>query len=182
MQFVYWSKAKPVVINESTVISEMLLIQIVYKSKAKPVVISKSLSLTVIKKLLYSFSLHIFLVLNEYHNPKICYFTCNKLPSYNIIYCKTEISLLNTFYFLLLIWFPYHDILSSPRKLRRYHTRPLRLNWSPENVHFWDLNMNVRISRRNLFMFWVFHYGTSKRPKKRQKMTKTIFTLLWNPI
>ena len=35
-------------------------------------------------------------------------------------------------------------------KLRRYHTRPLRLNWGPENVHFekthfWDLNINVRI-------------------------------------
>ena len=32
--------------------------------------------------------------------------------------------------------------LSSPRgarafhELRRYHTRPLRLNWGPENVHF----------------------------------------------
>ena len=40
-------------------------------------------------------------------------------------------------------------------KLRRYHTRPLRLNWGPENVHFakrhfWDLNINVR---RNFFMF-----------------------------
>ena len=38
------------VINESTVISEMLLMQIVYKSKTKPVVISKILSLLVIKK------------------------------------------------------------------------------------------------------------------------------------
>ena len=33
-------------------------------------------------------------------------------------------------------------MLSSPRgarafdELRRYHTRPLRLNWGPENVHF----------------------------------------------
>ena len=46
--------------------------------------------------------------------------------------------------------------LSSPRgapafhKLRRYHTRPLPLNWGPENVlfgktHFWDPNINVRI-------------------------------------
>ena len=32
--------------------------------------------------------------------------------------------------------------LSSPREarafneLRRYHTRPLQLNWGPENVHF----------------------------------------------
>ena len=35
-------------------------------------------------------------------------------------------------------------------ELRRYHTRPLRLNWGPGNVHFgkrhfWDLNINVRI-------------------------------------
>ena len=46
--------------------------------------------------------------------------------------------------------------LSSPRgarnfhELRRYHTRPLRLNWGPENVHFgkthfWDPNINLRI-------------------------------------
>ena len=64
--------------------------------------------------------------------------------------------------------------LSSPREarsfheLRRYHTRPLRLNWGPKDVHFgkrhfWDLNINVRIfiffgiTRRNFFMFWVFH-------------------------
>ena len=38
-------------------------------------------------------------------------------------------------------------------ELRRYHTRPLRINWGPENVHygkthFWDPNINVRI-----FMF-----------------------------
>ena len=47
-------------------------------------------------------------------------------------------------------------MLSSPREarafheLRRYHTRPLRLNWGPKNVHFrktqlWDPNINVRI-------------------------------------
>ena len=46
--------------------------------------------------------------------------------------------------------------LTSPRgarafhELRRYHTRPLRLNWGPGNVHFgkthfWDPNINVRI-------------------------------------
>ena len=34
-------------------------------------------------------------------------------------------------------------------ELRRYHTRPLQLNWGPENVHFrktliWDTNINVR--------------------------------------
>ena len=43
----------------------------------------------------------------------------------------------------LLIIKPFHE-------LRRYYTRPLRLNWGPENVHFgkrrfWDLNINVRI-------------------------------------
>ena len=47
-------------------------------------------------------------------------------------------------------------IISSPREawafheLRRYHTRPLRLNWGPKNVHFGkmhfrDLNINVKI-------------------------------------
>ena len=35
-------------------------------------------------------------------------------------------------------------------ELKRYHTRPLRFNWGPENVHFgkthfWDPNINVRI-------------------------------------
>ena len=45
--------------------------------------------------------------------------------------------------------------LSSPRgawafdEIRRYHTRPLRLNWGPENVHFgktqfWDPNIHAR--------------------------------------
>ena len=43
-------------------------------------------------------------------------------------------------------------------ELRRYHTRPLRLNWGPENVHFgkthfWDLNINVRIYQVQLFFF-----------------------------
>ena len=48
-----------------------------------------------------------------------------------------------------------YNVLSSPREarafheLRRYHTRPLQLNWRPENVHFvkrhfWDLNINIR--------------------------------------
>ena len=50
------------VINESTVISEMILMQIVYKSKAKPVVISKSLSLLVIKKLLQVIYRHMYLL------------------------------------------------------------------------------------------------------------------------
>ena len=47
-------------------------------------------------------------------------------------------------------------VLSSPREarafheLKRYHTRLLRLNWGPENVHFkktqfWDPNINVKI-------------------------------------
>ena len=46
--------------------------------------------------------------------------------------------------------------LSSPREarafheLRRYHTRPLRFNWGPKNVHFGkthfrDPNINVKI-------------------------------------
>ena len=49
-----------------------------------------------------------------------------------------------------------HLGLSSPRgawafhELRRYDTRPLQLNWGPENVYFrktrfWDPNINVMI-------------------------------------
>ena len=35
-------------------------------------------------------------------------------------------------------------------ELRRYHTRPLRFYWGPENVHFWkahfkDQNIDARI-------------------------------------
>ena len=76
-------------------------------------------------------------------------------------------------------------LLSSPRgalafhELRRYHTRPLRLNWGPENVHFgkthfWDPNINVRI----------FLNGPKNGPKfkKCQKITKTILPLLEDPI
>ena len=55
-------------------------------------------------------------------------------------------------------------------ELRKYHTRPLRLNWGPENVHFGkthftDPEINARIlkikkiTRRNSFTFCVFHYG-----------------------
>ena len=50
--------------------------------------------------------------------------------------------------------------LSSPRgvrafhELRRYHTRPLQLNWGPQNVHFgkthfWDPNINDRIFKNS---------------------------------
>ena len=54
-------------------------------------------------------------------------------------------------------------------ELRRYHTRPLRLNWGPENVHFgkrhfWDLNINVNIffvenlkNYQTQLFLWVFH-------------------------
>merc|ERR1712127_1057863 len=93
--------------------------------------------------------------------------------------------------------------LLSPREarafheLRRYHTRSLRLNWGPENVHFrktqfWDPNINVKI-----FIFFgkfkelpgatflCFELSTrvpqngpknGQKLKKRRKMTKTIFT------
>ena len=47
-------------------------------------------------------------------------------------------------------------MLSSPcgalafHELRRYNTRPLRLDWGPENVHFgkthfWYLNFDARV-------------------------------------
>ena len=47
-------------------------------------------------------------------------------------------------------------------ELRRYHTRPLRLNWGSENVHFGktyfrDQNINARIFMFFCFMFCVFH-------------------------
>ena len=53
----------------------------------------------------------------------------------------------------------------SQINLRRYHTRLLRLNWGPENVHFGkthirDPNISARITRRNFFLCCVFHLGT----------------------
>ena len=98
-------------------------------------------------------------------------------------------------------------IISIPRsaqafhELRSYHTRPLQLNWGPENVdfgktHFMDPNINVRI-----FNFWkiyriirpnsFFAFSTrvskngpknSQKLKKRRKMTKTISPLLGQSI
>ena len=93
--------------------------------------------------------------------------------------------------------------LSSPRGarafhvLRRYHNRPLQLNWGPENVHFgkthfWDPNINVKF-----FFFWklkelpgatflCFEFSTrvpkngpkiGTKFKKRRKMTKTTYDL-----
>ena len=40
--------------------------------------------------------------------------------------------------------------LNRVNKLKRYHTRALRVNWGPKNVHFGktqfsDLNINARI-------------------------------------
>ena len=66
-------------------------------------------------------------------------------------------------------------ILSSPREafseLRRYHTRPLRLNSGPKNVyfgktHFRDPNINVRIfilffenlKNYQAQLFYVLHF------------------------
>ena len=53
------------------------------------------------------------------------------------------------------------DLLSSPRgarffhELRRYHTRPLRLNWGSENVH---LGKNAFLGPKyqcyDLYFFW----------------------------
>ena len=48
----------------------------------------------------------------------------------------------NQYYFMTVFAFLSHVDLSSPRgawafdELRRYHTRPLRINWGPENVNF----------------------------------------------
>ena len=70
-------------------------------------------------------------------------------------------------------------ILSRPHgawafhELRRYHNRPLRLNWGPENVHFgkrhfWDLNINVRIFK--------FEYDVSWSPRSNDHFD------IWEPI
>ena len=93
-------------------------------------------------------------------------------------------------------------ILSSPHKarapagrargarafdeLRRYHTRPLQLNWGLKNVHFEethfrDPNINARIFFVENLNF-CFAFSTmvpkngpknSQKIKKRQKMTKS---------
>ena len=75
----------------------------------------------------------------------------------------------------------YKHNLSSPRgarafhELRRYHTRPLRLNWGPENVHFgktqfWDPNINVRI-----FLCFEFSTRVPKNGPKNVHFGKTHF-------
>ena len=65
------------------------------------------------------------------------------------------------------------DTLSSPHgalafdKFRRYHARPSQFNWGSKNLHFGDLNIDVRVlffSSKNdqaqFFIFCIFHYGT----------------------
>ena len=55
------------------------------------------------------------------------------------------------YYFLLLYLSSLREALARAfHELERYHTRPFRLNWGPENVHFgkthfWNPNINVRI-------------------------------------
>merc|ERR1712127_863171 len=77
--------------------------------------------------------------------------------------------------------------LSSPHKarafheLRRYHTRPLRFNWGPENVHFrktqfWNPNINVRKNLKNyqaqLFYVLSFPLGYLKMAQKMVQSSK----------
>ena len=84
--------------------------------------------------------------------------------------------------------------LSSPRvgrprgarafhELRRYHTRPLQLNWGPKNVHFgkthfWDLNINIRILKdlknyqAQLFYVLSFPLGYLKTAQKTVQSSK----------
>ena len=112
--------------------------------------------------------------------PKQAKYKANFLWSYSTLYishgikseqwglCHNE-----HFHFLRL------DLLSRPRgawafdKLRRFHTRPLRFNWGPKNVHFGkthfrDPNIDAsifRVSTKNsdkyqTQMFCVFHCGT----------------------
>ena len=100
-----------------------------------------------------------------------------------------------------------HILLHSPyqaRKafdeLRRYHTRPIRLNWAPENVHFGktyfkDPNIDAwifgKIKELPGAAFLCFALSTTvpkngpksgPKFKKRQKMTKIISPLDRDPI
>ena len=79
-------------------------------------------------------------------------------------------------------------VLSSPRearafhKLSRYHTRPLRLNCGPKNVHFrktqfWDPNINDRILnlkkyKAQLFNVLSFPLGYLKTAQKTVQSSK----------
>ena len=51
--------------------------------------------------------------------------------------------------------------LSSPRgawafdELRMYHTRPLRFNWDPENVHFGKTHLRDLIINARLFFLEI---------------------------
>ena len=104
---------------------------------------------------------------------------------------------------LLRTLWPNMQISSSPRgvqpfhELRIYHTRPLRLNWGPENVHFikthfWDPNIDVRIFKELPgATFLCFEFSTrvpkngpknGQKFKKRRKMTKITFTHLGHSI
>ena len=76
----------------------------------------------------------------------------------------------------------FYKYLSSRRdarpfhELRRYHTRPLQLNWGLKNVHFgktyfWNLNINVRIFTR-----------PGPKFKNTEKWPKTTLPLLGTPI
>ena len=73
-----------------------------------------------------------------------------------------------------------NQYLSSPRgawafdELRRYHTRPLRLNWGRENVyfgknHFRDPNIDARVFKTPKIdqivipIFWTSHIRTNAR-------------------
>ena len=53
-------------------------------------------------------------------------------------------------------------------KLRRYHTRPSRFNWGPENVHFWkihfrDLYISARISFFCVLRFSLRYLKTAQK-------------------
>ena len=69
-------------------------------------------------------------------------------------------------------------------KLRRYHTRPLRLNWGPKNVHFKFKELPGATFFCFKFSTRVPNNGPKNGPKlkKHRKMTKTIFTLLGHSI
>ena len=87
----------------------------------------------------------------------------NKVPLVSVFfYCspkeliKNSSGFLNRFFFV----FTKTNFVIKPAldfdELRRYHTRPLQLNWGPENVHFGkthfrDPNIDAKITIRNFF-------------------------------
>ena len=89
-------------------------------------------------------------------------------------------------------------VLSSPREawafyeLKRYHTRPLRLNWGPENVHFkgpkyqcynfYFFLTNIKNYQALLFYVLIFPLRYLKTAQKPVQSLKNTFLHFGDPI